>query len=360
MTSTTFGFKFFKRVMLFSLSLTLILGSCGKDSTPPPPPADKTALQASVTSSQALYDGTVEGTKPNQYVVGSRAAFLVVLNAAKAVLADPNATQTAVTNANAQLLAAVTTYQGNKINEIAAVNLIGFWKFNGNPADSSGNSNNGVVTAGHAFYGAGTPTLIPDRFGRANSAYRFDKGGNVEVPYKTSLNPQQMSISIWLKKSLGTPARTINTDTYTMISLNRWNAYKFQLQSANKLFFTMKAVSGTDTAYYDRDSETAVLDNNVWYHGVVTYKAGKMDFYVNGDLVKSWINTPHNPISIAGSPINFVIGQDLPTNKYLTVDGNFQVAWGGFWTGDMDDVMFYNIALDGPQVRSIYNNQRTL
>ncbi len=59
-----------------------------------------------------------------------------------------------------------------------------------------------------------------------------------------------------------------------------------------------------------------------WYHGVVTYKAGKMDFYVNGDLVKSWTNTPHNPITLA-NPINFVIGQDLPTNKYLTVDGDF-------------------------------------
>jgi hypothetical protein len=50
----------------------------------------------------------------------------------------------------------------------------------------------------------------------------------------------------------------------------------------------------------------------------------------------------------------------LPTAKYLTVDGDFQVAWGGFFTGDMDDVMFYNIALDGPQVKSIFDNQKTL
>ena len=60
------------------------------------------------------------------------------------------------------------------------------------------------------------------------------------------------------------------------------------------------------------------------------------------------------------TPIDFVIGQDLPTSKYLTVDGDFQVAWGGFFTGDMDDVMFYNIALDGPQVKSIFTNQNTL
>jgi hypothetical protein len=189
-------------------------------------------------------------------------------------------------------------------------------------------------------------------------AYHFDNGGNIEVPYKASLNPTELSISVWVKKSA--PAtRTINTDTYTILSLNRWNGYKFQLQSANKFFFTVKAVNGTDTAYYDRDDETAVLDNDVWYHGVVTYKPGEMDFYVNGDLVKSWTNTPNSPITLA-NPINFVIGQDLPTDKYLTVDGDFQVAWGGFWTGDLDDVMLYNIALDGPQVKSIYNNQKDL
>ena len=58
--------------------------------------------------------------------------------------------------------------------------------------------------------------------------------------------------------------------------------------------------------------------------------------------------------------MDLVIGQDMPTNRYLTVDGDFQVAWGGFFTGDMDDVMYYNVALDGPQVKSIFNNQKTL
>jgi len=357
MTSTMFGFQKFKTVILFILLLPIFFASCKKDDAPKTPPADKTALAAKNTEAQALYTVSIEGTKPGQYEVGSKAAFLTVLNAAIAVYADPNATQAAVTNATAQLQAAIDTFKTKLIKEIAATSLIGFWKMNGNANDSSGNGNNGVITTGHAFYGAGTVTAAADRFGRAGMAYHFDKGGNIEVPYKTALNPQQMSISIWLKKSA--TGRTINPDTYTMMSLNRWNAYKFQLQSANKLFFTVKAVNGTDTAYYDRDDETAVLDNDVWYHGVVTYKPGKMEFFVNGDLVKSWTNTPNNPITLS-TPINFVIGQDLPTNKYLTVDGDFQVAWGGFWTGDLDDVMFYNIALDATQVKSIYNNQKTL
>lgn len=358
MTITTFIHKCFKIVMLFSLLLTLIFTSCSKkDTTPAPPPPDKTALQAKVTAGQTLYDGTFEGVKPGQIEVGAKAAFLIIFNAAKVVLATSTSTQADITNATAQLQAAIDTYNSHRISEIAAANLIGFWKMNGNAADSSGKNNNGELTIGAAYYGAGLPVSTGDRFGRPNMSYHFDKGGNIEVPYSTALNPQQMSISIWLKKSVA--GRTVNTDTYTMTAMNRWNGYKFQLQSANKLFFTVKAVNGTDTAYYDRDSETAVLDNEVWYHAVVTNKAGLMNFYVNGDLVKSWTNTPNTPITLS-TPINFVIGQDLPTSKYLTVDGDFQVAWGGFWTGDLDDVMFYNIALDGPQVKSIFNNQKTL
>lgn len=365
MRSATFNLKFIQRIMLLSLSLTLILGSCSKkDTAPAVPPADKTALQAEVTVGQSLYDGTFEGTKPGQYEAGSKAAYLTIITAAKAVLADTKATQTAVTNATAQLTAAVDTYKSHLINEIAAANLLGFWKMNGNPADSSGKANDGVVTAGHAFYGAGMPALTADRFGRAGMAYHFDKGGNIEVPYKISLNPQQMSLSVWSKWS--STGRTINKDTYTMIAMNRWNGYKFQLQGDHIPFYTVKVLKAVgDTTIYDRDPGSLfTIAENTWVHLVVTYKNGFMSFYINGDLVKTWDAASTRPVPGNGltltNPINFVIGQDLPTSKYLTVDGDYQVAWGGFWTGDLDDVMFYNVALEGPQVHSIFLNQNSL
>ena len=357
MTHSTIRFKFIKLIMILTLFLGIVVTSCKKTpATPPPPPADKTALQASITVAQGLMSSTVEGTKPGQYEVGSQAALLIVLNPSKAVYADAGASQASVNNSLAQLNAAITAYQGYLITEIAAANLIGFWKFNGNTGDSSGKGNHGVATAGHAYYGAGVPVLTADRFGRANSAYRFDKGANIDVPYSTSLNPQQMTISLWAKKSLGSPARTINTDTYTMVAMNRWNGYKFQLQSGNLTFFTVK---GDATTIYDRDNAGVALTNDVWYHVVVTFKPGNMSFYINGDLVKEWTNTTLGAFTLT-TPIDFTIGQDLPTNKYLTVDGDFQVAWGGYWTGDMDDVMFYNIALTAPQIKSIFNNQKTL
>jgi hypothetical protein len=58
-------------------------------------------------------------------------------------------------------------YKTNLIEEIAAANLIGYWKLNGNANDSSGHNNNGTLMTGHPFYGSGTPVSTTDRFGRA-------------------------------------------------------------------------------------------------------------------------------------------------------------------------------------------------
>ena len=359
MKSLTIRIKLIKTALVCLLLSGVIFSSCKK--TDPPvvvPPADKVALQAAVTIAQGINDNTVEGTKPNQYEVGTKAALSAALAASKLVLADVKASQTSVNNTTAQLLAAIAAYQTHLIKEIAAANLIGFWKMNGNTADSSGNDNNGVATVGHIFYGAGVLALAQDRFGREGMAYAFDKGSNINVPYKAALNAPQMSISLWCKWS--STGRTINTDTYTFVAMNRWNGYKFQLQSGHLPFLTVRALKAVaDSQYYDRDDQGTAIEENTWRHLVVTYGGGNMNFYIDGDLVKSWDNTPGTALTL-GSPIDFVIGQDLPTASYLTVDGDFQVAWGGFFTGIMDDVMYYNIALDGPQVKSIYNNQKAL
>ncbi len=366
MTPSIKRFNTMKIALVLTFLISIFFVACSKkDSTPPPPPVDKSALKASVTAAQTLYDGTVEGTKPTQYEVGSKAPFKTVLDAANAVLADANATQSAVTNANAQLIAAAATYQTHRISEIAAANLIGYWKMNGNANDSSGNGNNGVLTAGHPYFGAGMPTPTADRFGRANMAYHFDKGANIDVPYKTSLNPPQMSISLWEKwESAG---RTINTDTYTFLAMNRWHGYKFQLQGGHLPFYTVSVIRPAgDTTIYDRDDAGTAVAENEWHNVVVTFKSDTMSFYIDGGLAKTWDASTPNPVPgnalTQGNPIDLVIGQDLPTNKYVTVDdgtGNFFVNYGGFFTGDMDDVLFYNTALNGPQVKSIYDNQKT-
>ena len=60
--------------------------------------------------------------------------------------------------------------------------LVGWWPFDGDANDYSGNGNNGIV------HGA---TLTTDRFGNARSAYDFDGLDDwIEVPNSNSLNPE--------------------------------------------------------------------------------------------------------------------------------------------------------------------------
>ncbi|MBA3648904.1 MAG: LamG domain-containing protein [Chitinophagales bacterium] len=235
--------------------------------------------------------------------------------------------------------------------------LIGFWKFNGDTKDASGKGNDGELMRGHPYFGAGIPVLTADRFGRSDMAYHFDHGGNVEVPYTSALNPKEMTISLWSKKD--TAGRTINTDFYCLTSLNRWYGYKLQYQSQNKIFYTVRAIEGLDTVFYDRDDETAVLNNETWYHVAVTFKPGVMNFYINGNLVKSWTNVPGIPVTVPSS-VNFIIGQDLPTSLYsFDISNRYYVGYGGFFTGDIDDVMFFNTALSTQQIKLIYTHQNT-
>ena len=146
-----------------------------------------------------------------------------------------------------------------------------------------------------------------------------------------------------------------------MVAMNRWNGYKLQYQSQNKIFYTVKWANSINSGYYDRDDQTVVLDNEVWYHVAVPFRPGEMDFYINGDLIKSWTDTPESPVTLT-SPVNFVIGQDLPTDKYSLDenDPDHYVNYGGYFTGDIDDVMFYNAALTANQVKAIFIRQSTL
>ena len=76
-------------------------------------------------------------------------------------------------------------------NYVPSNGLIGYWPFNGNANDESGNGNDGTVNGA---------TLTADRFGNANSAYTFGLGNYIQVPYISALdNLNDFTISLWVK-----------------------------------------------------------------------------------------------------------------------------------------------------------------
>jgi hypothetical protein len=72
--------------------------------------------------------------------------------------------------------------------------LVGYWPFNGNANDISGNANNGTNNGA---------TLTTDRFGNSNSAYSFDGQSYIRVTHNQNFNfgIGNYTLSVWANKN---------------------------------------------------------------------------------------------------------------------------------------------------------------
>jgi len=343
----------------YLIAFALLLGTmaaCKKNSSPASYNTNKSALIAAIDSLTAVYNSTTDGTKPGDYAPGAREALDSVIALATEVSTSTAYTQQQINNALNNLLAAGTTFSSQLIQQVSSANLMGYWEFNGNAADSSGNGNNGVLQTGWVGSSAATavdggtlPVLVADRFGRPNMAYYFNNGATVKVPYNANLNPQTFTILLWLKRD-GT-----NSNNY-MFSLDRWNGYKFQLQGSNLPFLTVN----TSTGDHDQDDGGTAIDSAlVWRHVAVSYTPGTEKFYIQGKLVATETVTG-TPLTVA-STINLAIGNEMPKEDYnLTNSSDPNYFYGGdYFEGALDEVRFYNTVLTDAQVLSIYTDEST-
>ncbi|MBI4646312.1 MAG: hypothetical protein HY738_06865, partial [Bacteroidia bacterium] len=86
---------------------------------------------------------------------------------------------------------AILALSVNAFPQIPTNGLVGYWPFNGNAIDESGNGNNGVT------YGVIQQT---DRFGRFNHAYSFDGIDDYIDCGTNNLNyTNKVSVCVWIK-----------------------------------------------------------------------------------------------------------------------------------------------------------------
>lgn len=334
----------------------LLAGACKKNNTPSTYDTNKTALTAAIDSLTNVYNTTQDGTKPGEYANGARAALDSVIMLATEVSQSDTYTQQQINNALNSLLNAAQQFSTQLVQQVSSANLVAYWTFNGNAGDSSGNGNNGMLKTGWVGTSAATavdggtlPVLVPDRFGRPNMAYYFNNGATIEVPYNNAFNAQNFTICLWLKRD-GT-----NANNY-MVSLDRWNGYKFQLQSGNLPFLTVN----TSTGDHDQDDGGTPIDSaGVWRHVAVSFTPGTEKFYIQGKLV-STATVTGTPLPVSSS-INLSIGNELPKEDYnLTNSADPNYFYGGdYFMGALDEVRFYNTALTDAEVLSIYLDEST-
>ena len=224
--------------------------------------------------------------------------------------------------------------------------LVGYWPFNGNANDESGNGNNGTVNGA---------TLTIDRNGLANKAYGFDGSDWIEVMNSTSIQPSTaFSISAWVFVESSQPSLGGN---YTrIINKNHSEAQNFATYQlitglntgygkAGVCIRTGSGISGGAAGIY---TWTGATNNVIGQYQLIvgTYNGSELKIYQNGTLSSS-VNHTGNLFYDSG---NLWFGR----GKSGSAPGTDM-----FFNGKIDDVGMWNRALTQTEITDLYNGCST-
>lgn len=212
--------------------------------------------------------------------------------------------------------------------------LVGWWPFNGNANDESGNGNNGTVNGA---------TLTTDRYGNVNKAYSFD-GGNDFIQMPNYALSGSFTISIWYKM----PTYNINSlgandfvffCNHSGINDNNRNVLvgyrNFGSEFGHSTYVSDN--SNNLTGYY---SFNQIPTANIWHHFICMFENGNYVKMYLDDLLFYNNNSVPNNNSLNSQPMFFGIG--IPTQF-------------NFFNGQLDDIAIYNRILTQQEISNLYN-----
>tara|TARA_B110000483_G_C18093853_1_gene503086 strand:- start:176 stop:1120 length:945 start_codon:yes stop_codon:yes gene_type:complete len=212
-------------------------------------------------------------------------------------------------------LATITSAQAPSY--VPTTGLVGYWPFNGNATDESGNGLNGT--------GSGSPTLTQDRFGVANKAYSFD--GIDDYISVTRAYQSAFSLSIWFN-----PSTTTSPQYNPLVDAFDAN-WEVQLKNRRPDF-----VSFITSTNYQEFISTQTTTNNNWHHLVCAYSSNTVTFYLNGNQTDQYTVNP------------------LPNNNGYYHFGASLVGFDQFYNGRLDDIGIWNRALTSTEITALFNS----
>lgn len=203
--------------------------------------------------------------------------------------------------------------------------LIGYWPFNGNANDVSGNGNNGTVNGA---------TLTTDRFGNPSSAYNFDGIDDWINGIINNSNLNDCSFSVWIN--------TPNITGGSFIHLGRDNGNPY----CNGIGFGNYNVPNNNnlvghyscTGFFN---SSANFNSNQWYLCTMVRQNNILKFYINSSFISqvstSGLNNPEN---------YFWFGTTY--QNYLSL-----------YSGKLDDIGIWNRALTQAEITGLYSSLST-
>lgn len=211
--------------------------------------------------------------------------------------------------------------------------LVAYYPFNGNANDSTGHGNNPVFN---------NATLTSDMNGNANRAYHFDGASSyMQIPNSTWLNfGNKMSIAVNVRP-LGFYTGTCRGNAIIQKGDNDNTFGNYALRFSDTLN-SCGNPSTADEHFYGLGGVHAspAVQLNTWYHVVWTYDGAVARIYVNGSL--------SNAVAVSMNSFN---------NSYNLFLGRINSADYPYWfNGDLDEVRFYNRALNSQEVSALYTS----
>ena len=219
-----------------------------------------------------------------------------------------------------------TTASAQVPNYVPTNGLVGWWPFNGNANDESGNGNNGTVNGA---------TLATDRFGAVDKAYDFDGVDDIIiVTNENNFDLQQgISISVWIKKS------TMSSSSHIISKFQNYDD-SYSISTSNTKFEFQLAQSPTAWTYFTSNSNV----DTSWTKILVTrdFISSQVKLYVNGILDTVSVYTP----LIANSQAPLTFGDFFGNN----------FSPGSRFDGVIDDIGIWNRALNQQEITALYNS----
>ena len=208
--------------------------------------------------------------------------------------------------------------------------LVGWWPFNGNANDESGNGNNGTVNGA---------TLTNDRFGNVNKAYSFD-GINDFIQSTNHSLSGSVTFSCWYRmSSFNLPGNDMFYMTNQSISDDIYSSnIAFGFRSYQGEYGHSTSVNSQSlTGYYATNNLPAI---NVWHHLVCVFENGSyIKMYLDDVIVYNNNNVVTNSSSIS-----------------------FPILFGGtgtssfcYYSGELDDIAIWNRALSEQEIIELFN-----
>ena len=209
--------------------------------------------------------------------------------------------------------------------------LVGWWPFNGNANDESGNGYDGEE------FGA---SYSSDRFGFENKAIALDGVDDyVFIGDYSSFNLDTFSISLWyFEVSIPTPVYA----AHTMISKSTSNSgeigYRIDTSGDGTDYFVQSQLGFPVPGSGFVNFPPTVLDN--WTFVTVVKSGANVTGYKNGEPIGS--NTELSALISNNSPLLFGAVTD-------------QNLIGGFFDGKLDDIGMWNRALTDEEIHNLYS-----